>query len=306
MKILEVDKITKRFGNFTAVDQISFSIDEGAVFGLLGPNGAGKTTTLRMIMNIIIPDSGTISILGNSNMMSATDSVGYLPEERGLYRKMKVDELLLFLAELKSMPKSSAKEQVDYWLTRFDLAEWKKKKVEELSKGMQQKLQFIGTVIHKPKLLILDEPFGGLDPINTNLIKDITLELKKSGTTVIFSTHVMESAEKICDEILLINKGKQVIYGRLNKVKSSFGKQNVIIEFEGSDSFLSDSRQVKKFNNYGNFAEIQLEKDADTQKLLSDAMAHCKIRKFEIKEPSLHDIFIDSINGSETEGVQNE
>lgn len=300
MKVLQVENISKSFGNLKAVDQLSFEIGEGVIFGLLGPNGAGKTTTIRMINNIIIPDSGRISILNNGDFTTASNYIGYLPEERGLYRKMKVGELLVFLGRLKGMPKDEAHKGIEYWLQRLDLMEWKKKKVEELSKGMQQKLQFIGTILHKPKLLILDEPFMGLDPINANLIKDIMLELKNNGATIIFSTHLMESAEKLCDEILLINKGKNVLSGRLAEVKKRFGRENVVLEFEGDDGFLRTSDQIKKYNYYGNFVEIQLQQHADPQKLLAEAMKHARIRKFEIKEPSLNEIFIETVGNTQT------
>jgi len=301
MKVLEVNGINKNFGKFKAVDDVSFSIDEGVIFGLLGPNGAGKTTTIRMIMNIIIPDSGRISVLGNSDARSSTSHIGYLPEERGMYRKMKVQNLLLFQAKLKSVPKSEAKTAMDAWLGRLELMDWKKKKVEELSKGMQQKLQFITTVQHKPKLLILDEPFGGLDPINQNLIKDILLDLKAQGTTIIFSTHVMESAEKLCEEIFLINKGKKVLYGKLGDIKKGFGRKNVYIEYVGSDDFLK-SDQIEKYDNYGNMVEIKLAADGNPQKILHEAITNAEIRKFEIKEPSLNDIFIESVKSSDSVG----
>jgi ABC-2 type transport system ATP-binding protein len=304
MKILTVENISKSFGDFKAVDGVSFSIDEGTVFGLIGPNGAGKTTTLRMIMNIIIPDSGSVSLLGNSRLDKATDQIGYLPEERGMYKKMGVGELLLFMTKLKSMNKKDAKKQIDYWLERIDMIDWKKKKIEELSKGMQQKIQFIGTILHNPKLLILDEPFGGLDPINTNLIKDIMLELKEKGTTIIFSTHIMESAEKLCDEILLINKGRDIVSGRLSDIKSNYSKHNVLIEYDGNDGFLKRSDQIIKYDNYGRYVEVQLKKDADPQKLLQEAMADVRISKFEIKEPSLNDIFIEAVS-SENNGESN-
>lgn len=298
MKVLEVENISKTFGTLKAVDQVSFEIEEGVSFGLLGPNGAGKTTTIRMITNIIIPDSGRISIMNNGDFKTTSNYLGYLPEERGLYRKMKIGDLLLFLTALKTMNKSEAKRTIDYWLERLDLMDWKKKKIEELSKGMQQKLQFIGTILHKPKLLILDEPFMGLDPINTNVIKDIMLELKEKGTTLIFSTHLMENAEKLCDEIFLINKGKNVLSGRLSEVKKRFGKESVILEFDGDDQFLKTSDQVKKYDNYGNYVEVQLKKDADPQRLLQEAMKSARIRKFEIKEPSLNEIFIDTVGKS--------
>lgn len=303
MKVLEVENISKSFGRFKAVDDISFSINEGVVFGLLGPNGAGKTTTLRMIMNVIIPDSGHIGVLGNSNTRTATDVIGYLPEERGLYRKMKVGKLLLFQTKLKSMPKHEAKKEIDIWLNRMELSDWKKKKIEELSKGMQQKIQFIGTILHKPKLLILDEPFGGLDPINQNLIKDILLELKAQGTTIIFSTHVMESAEKLCEEIFLINQGKKILYGRLSDIKKGFGRQNIYIEYDGSDAFLK-SDQIKKYDNYGNTAEIQITSSGDAQTILKNAMQSATIRRFEIKEPSLNEIFIESVRATNPGGTE--
>jgi len=303
MKILEVENISKSFGRFKAVDDISFSINEGVVFGLLGPNGAGKTTTLRMIMNVIIPDSGHIGVLGNSNTRTATDVIGYLPEERGLYRKMKVGKLLLFQTKLKSMPKHEAKKEIDIWLNRMELSDWKKKKIEELSKGMQQKIQFIGTILHKPKLLILDEPFGGLDPINQNLIKDILLELKAQGATIIFSTHVMESAEKLCEEIFLINQGKKILYGRLSDIKKGFGRQNIYIEYDGSDAFLK-SDQIKKYDNYGNAVEIQITSSGEAQQILKNAMQSATIRKFEIKEPSLNEIFIESVRATNPGGAE--
>lgn len=294
MNVLEVKNINKNFGQFKAVNDISFSIKEGVVFGLLGPNGAGKTTTIRMIMSIIIQDSGQIAILGNSNVRHSTNVIGYLPEERGMYRKMKVEKLLLFQAKLKSMAKEEARKAIDFWLDRVELSDWKKKKIEELSKGMQQKIQFISTILHKPKLLILDEPFGGLDPINQNLIKEILLDLKAQGTTIIFSTHVMESAEKLCEEIFLINQGQKVLYGRLHDIKQGFGKHNIYIEYDGDDAFLK-SDQIQKYDNYGNAVEIQITSNGDAQKILREAMQAAAIRKFEIKEPSLNEIFIESV-----------
>lgn len=295
MNVLEVDNISKRFGKLTAVDKVSFSIEEGVVFGLIGPNGAGKTTTIRMIMNIIVPDAGKVSVLGNSDISTATDVIGYLPEERGMYRKMKIKNLLRFLTELKKVNKKEAMRSIDFWLERVGLPEWKDKKIEELSKGMQQKIQFIGTVLHSPKLLILDEPFGGLDPVNQNLIKDILLELKKKGTTIIFSTHVMESAEKLCEEIFMINKGRKVFDGKLSEVKQRLGKRNLLVEYEGSNDFLKSS-EIVTYDDYGNSVEIQLKKNADSQEILKKAISSgTTVRKFEIKEPSLHDIFIDTV-----------
>lgn len=301
MKVLEVKNISKRFGDFIAVENVSFSIDEGVVFGLIGPNGAGKTTTIRMIMNIIMPDTGSVSVLGDNDMRSAIDLIGYLPEERGMYRKMKVKDLLRFLAELKSMSRRDAVKSIDYWLDRVSLREWQDKKIEELSKGMQQKIQFVGTVLHHPKLLILDEPFGGLDPVNQNLIKDILMELKKKGMTIIFSTHVMESAEKLCEDIFMINKSKEVFSGKLSAIKNEYGKRNIVIEYEGDDGFL-DSPEILTKDDYGNVVEIQLKKGGDSQKILKAAISGATIRKFEIKEPSLHDIFINTVGREAEEG----
>ncbi|MCH7781727.1 ATP-binding cassette domain-containing protein [candidate division KSB1 bacterium] len=298
MSTLLVENINKSFGNFQAVKDLSFSIEEGTMFGLLGPNGAGKTTTIRMIMDIIIPDSGTISVLGNNKPREVNDFIGYLPEERGLYRKMKVGELLLFMAELKTMKRKEAKKEINDWLERLDLMEWKNKKVEELSKGMQQKLQFIGTILHKPKLLILDEPFMGLDPINTDIVRNIMLEFKNNGTTIIFSTHLMENAEKLCEQILLIDHGEIILSGKLKDLKKDFGKMNVIIEFEGEDSFLKESKQIKSYDNFGNYVEIKLVENADSQELLRDAMKSAEIRKFELVQPSLHEIFVETVQKS--------
>ncbi|OPX27980.1 MAG: ABC transporter [Candidatus Cloacimonas sp. 4484_143] len=300
MAILEVKNISKSFASLKAVDDVSFSIEEGDVLGLLGPNGAGKTTTIRMIMNIIVPDSGSVTLLKNSEENS-TNLIGYLPEERGIYRKMKLVDVLLFLAKLKEMKMHDAKEQIDYWLERLDLIKWKKKKIEELSKGMQQKLQFIATILHKPKLLILDEPFLGLDPINTNLIKEIILELKAGGTTIIFSTHQMESAEKLCNKIILINKGKVILSGKIGEVKESFGKRNIHLEYEGKEDFLNKNKMIKKFDNFGNYVEIQLEENVSPQDFLKEIISKIQIKKFEIKEPSLNDIFIESVHSQNQE-----
>jgi len=302
MQVLEVEKINKQFGKLKAVHDVSFSIGEGVIFGLLGPNGAGKTTTIRMIMNIIIPDSGRIAVMGEPNLRKASDYVGYLPEERGIYRKMKVGEVLMFLSKLKSMNSHDARKNIDDWLEKLELKEWKDKKVEELSKGMQQKLQLISTILHKPKLLILDEPFMGLDPINTNTIKNILLDLKESGTTIIFSTHLMENAEKLCQEIFLINKGSGLVSGKLAEVKKRYGKQNLFLEYEGNADFIKSSRVVKKADHYGNVIEAQLNKDAEPQELLKEAIKHCIVKRFEIKEPSLNDIFIDTVTQSEKGG----
>ena len=240
MNVLEIENVTKKFGDFYAVKNLSLNIPQGAIYGLLGPNGAGKTTTLRMVMNIIIPDSGVIHVLGKSMDERMKERIGYLPEDRGLYPKMKIGELLFFLADLKGMKKSDARQSIDSWLQRFDLIDWKTKKAEELSRGMQQKVQFIATVLHKPELIILDEPFGGLDPVNTKLLKDIMLELRDQGVTIIFSTHRMEQVEMICDNICLINKAEKVLEGNLNSIKKEYGKNTIVLDYEGDAKFIRD------------------------------------------------------------------
>lgn len=220
--ILEIKNVTKSYAKKKAIDEVSFNVTEGEVFGLLGPNGAGKTTLIRMINQITMPDSGEIYFNGERLSEKHISFVGYLPEERGLYKKMKVNEVVLYLAELKGLKGSVAKQRMDYWFDKFDITDWWNKKVEELSKGMQQKVQFITTVMHNPKLLIFDEPFSGFDPLNANLLKSEILNLKKQGSTIIFSTHNMESVEEICDSIVLINSAKNILQGKVNDIKQSF------------------------------------------------------------------------------------
>jgi len=296
MKVLEVENINKSFGKFQAVKDLSFSLEESVMLGLLGPNGAGKTTTIRMIMNIIMPDSGTINILGRDSTRSDNNVIGYLPEERGLYRKMKVNETLIFLSRLKSVNKREAQEQINYWFDRLEMSDWKNKKLEELSKGMQQKVLFVANIVHKPKMLIIDEPFMGLDPINTNVIKNILLELKEKGTTIIFSTHLMEHAEKLCDEILLINKGQGILFGSLQEIKRNFGRLSTQIEYEGDDGFLENNDFIKQYDNYGQYVEVQLKENADPHEFLKMAVDRVRIKRFEVVEPSLNEIFIETVN----------
>jgi len=295
MKALQVNGISKSFGDFDAVRDLSFSIPEGTIYGLLGPNGAGKTTTIRMVMNIIIPDSGTISVLGRKMDENMMELVGYLPEDRGLYPKMKVGELVLFLAEMKGIRGTEAKKRTDYWLERFNLSEWKKKKVEELSKGMQQKIQFVVTVLHDPDLIILDEPFGGLDPVNTKLLKDIMLEMRKTGKTIIFSTHRMEQVEMICDDICLINKGRLIVEGSLSGIKHEYGKNTVFLDYEGDGGFISDFPEVESLDDYGKSMEIQLKERADSQALLKKLVGRLDVYTFQVKEPTLNAIFIEKV-----------
>jgi len=295
MNALEIENISKKFDSFYAVKNLSFQIPEGTVYGLLGPNGAGKTTTIRMVMNIIIPDEGTIKVLDQKMDEEMKERIGYLPEDRGLYPKMKVDELLLFLAGIKGIKGEKARKEIDFWLERFDLADWREKKVEELSRGMQQKLQFIVTVVHQPELIILDEPFAGLDPVNTKLLKDIMLEIKEKGGTIIFSTHRMEQIEMICDNICLINKAEKVLEGNLSQIKKQYGKNTVLLEYEGEGGFIKSFPEIEKIDDYGKFMEIKLREKADPQRLLSELVGKIKINKYEIKEPTLNAIFIEKV-----------
>lgn len=295
MNALEIENISKRFGDFYAVKNLSFNIPKASIYGLLGPNGAGKTTTIRMVMNIIIPDEGAIKILDGKMDEGMKQRVGYLPEDRGLYPKMKVGEILLFLADLKGLKRQEARKKIDFWLERFDLADWKQKKVEELSRGMQQKLQFIATVIHQPEIIILDEPFGGLDPINTKLLKDIMLEMRGKGGTIIFSTHRMEQIEMICDSICLINKAERVLEGNLNQIKKQHGKNTVVLDYEGDAGFIKNFPETDKIDDYGKFMEIKIKEQTDPQDLLNKLVGRIKINKFEVREPSLNAIFIDIV-----------
>src|SRR2546422_5209681 len=241
-----LDGVTKRFGDFAAVSELSIKVRAGRIYGLLGPNGAGKTTTIRMIVNITAPDSGRITVFGQQITPELQDQIGYLPEERGLYKKMKVGEQLKFFAALKNVSAKEADERVDRWLARLKLAEWKNKKSSELSKGMQQKVQFITAITHEPELLILDEPFSGLDPVNVEVLKEIILELKSAGKTIIFSTHQMELAEEICDDICLINRSRKVLDGSIREVKRSFGRNSVALRLEGENGALNDPALVSK------------------------------------------------------------
>lgn len=295
MTTLKLDHVNKSFGNVQAVDDLSLQINEGQVFGLLGPNGAGKTTTIRMIMEIILPDSGEIEIFGQPNSRAARDQIGYLPEERGLYKKMKVIDTIIFFAEIKKVPAKEAIPAADKWLHRFELAGWRDKKVEELSRGMQQKLQFICTILHKPKLVILDEPFTGLDPVNTNLLKDVMMELKNDGTTIIFSTHLMEQVEKLCESICLIDHGKSLLHGPLADIKKDFGQNRIRLGYDGQADFLKDKSLVAEYDDYGQYVEIRMAENVTSQQILAAAVQQTTVKSFEIADPSLNEIFIQMV-----------
>jgi ABC-2 type transport system ATP-binding protein len=296
---LEIQHISKRFGDFTAVKDLSLTVRAGRIFGLIGPNGAGKTTTIRMIVNITMPDSGTIKLFGQTIDPSLQDRIGYLPEERGLYKKMKISEQLKFFAALKNVSTADADKLVDRWLARVELSAWKNKRAKELSKGMQQKIQFIAAVMHDPDLLILDEPFSGLDPVNVELLRDVVLELKGQGKTIIFSTHQMELAEKLCDDICMINKSEKVLDGSLREIKSSFGRNAVALRMEGGDNVLRDRALVAKVDRDSDELEALLAPGATAQQLLERLITEgAQISKFELVEPSLNDIFIEKVRGA--------
>jgi ABC-2 type transport system ATP-binding protein len=293
---VSVERVTKSFGEFTAVNQLSLEVRPGRIYGLLGPNGAGKTTTIRMIVNITAPDSGQIKVFGQTITPELQDRIGYLPEERGLYKKMKIGEQLKFFAELKNVKGKDAERRVDEWLAKLKLSEWKDKKSMELSKGMQQKIQFITAVLHDPDLIILDEPFSGLDPVNVGLLKEIVLELKAANKTIIFSTHQMEVAEQICDDICLINRSRKVLEGRIREVKSSFSRHAVALRVEGGDGVLADPTLVANVKHSADEMEALLAEGASAQDLLKRLVdAGATIGKFEMIEPSLNDIFIAKV-----------
>ncbi len=302
---LELRSITKRYDSFAAVDSLSFSIPKGCVYGLMGPNGAGKTTTIRMMIGITVPDSGEVWMFGERFKMSHLDRVGYLTEERGLYKRMKVGELLSFFAQLKGVSAAEADRRVASWLERMELQQWAKAKAEELSKGMQQKVQFIASVLHDPDFVIMDEFSSGLDPANARDLENILLELRKAGKTILFSTHRMDQVEKLCDEITLVNHGRAVLQGELRAVKGSYGKSAVQIEYDGDASFLDHKELVQSFHNSGNSVELKLAPGADSQALLRLATQKARISKFELVEPSLEEIFIDVVSASKNGNAGN-
>ena len=300
MPAIELETITKTFGKHVAVDALSLSVPDGSVYGFIGPNGSGKTTTLRMIMNIIPPDSGKIIVLGSPLSPLTTDRIGYMPEERGLYRRMKVRELLQFFGSLKS--ENNVKAKVDQWLERLELTAWANKHVETLSKGMAQKVQFIATVVSRPELILLDEPFTGLDPVNTDVIKDAILELQGKGTTVIFSTHDMSMAEKMCDFIFMIFKGRKVLDGTLASIQDKYGTDTLRVRIGDGAEALQNIEGIEKINDFGQLQELRLSPAGDPQKILQEILRRTTVRSFDITKPSLHDIFI-RIAGPEAKEV---
>jgi ABC-2 type transport system ATP-binding protein len=300
MNTVELVSLQKAYGDFVAVQGLSLSIRPGEIYGLLGPNGAGKTSTIRMMIGITYPDSGQVRMFGEAFRRNHLKRVGYLPEERGLYRKMKLLDHLTFFGELKGVSGPEARRRSTQWCERLGLTAWLDKKVEELSKGMQQKAQFIASLLHDPEFIIMDEPFSGLDPANALEMKNIMLELKKAGRTILFSTHRMDTVERLCDSISLIDRGESVLQGELKEVKSRWGRNHVQVEYEGDGGFLNDTALVQSFNDYGNYVEARLAPGADAQKLLMKAAAGARIYKFELMEPSLEEIFIETVNKPRT------
>jgi len=294
---VELLRVRKSYGGFTAVDDLSFEIPPTHIFGLLGPNGAGKTSTIRMMIGITAPDSGCVRIFGQPFRRRALRRVGYLPEERGLYRRMTVGDNLVFLGRLVGLSVATSRERIDAWARRLEIADWIDRRVEELSKGMQQKIQFIAALLHDPDLIVMDEPFAGLDPLNTMQLKDVLVGLRTAGKSILFSTHRMDQVEKLCDSICLIDRGKSVLQGSLSEVKAGNGRRFVQIDYEGDGRCLAGNPLIDSLNDYGNHAEIRLKPGADSQELLRTAMRGLRVIRFQVMEPSLEQIFIDQIAG---------
>lgn len=289
--MVRLDQVTKRFREHLAVDHFDLQVPEASLFGIIGPNGSGKTTTLRMILRIIEPDSGSIQVMGRPHHISANDQIGYLPEERGIYRKMTVLRQLIYFGTLKGMSTRAAKAATLDWLERLDLLEWKDKKLETLSKGMSQKIQFIATVMSHPRLLILDEPFSGLDPVNMEVLRDILLQLKKEGTTILFSTHDMFVAEKLCDHICMIYKGRKVLDGSMDEIQGSYGQDTLRLRYRDGTILEEGSiRGISQVRHLGRFWETHFR--GDPHEAMKEAMLLGELDHFEVVHPSLHDIFI--------------
>jgi ABC-2 type transport system ATP-binding protein len=296
--VLVLENVTKRYGQFTAVDDFSLRLPQGQVLGFLGPNGAGKTTTIRMVMSIMYPDAGRIRVLGVDDAAAVKDRIGYLPEERGLYRKMTVGETLTYFGRLKGLRGEYLRQRIDDSLARVGLSDWKRKRVEALSKGMSQKLQFIGAILHEPELVILDEPFSGLDPLNVDLLERLLVEMRAAGTTVVFSTHQMNQAERLCDRIVLINKGRQVVEGTVAEVRERYATRIVVIDGRGTLDALAHAPGVAHAQIAGGHARLELADNADPNAVLEQALRLARIARFEIQRPDLQEIFIKLVGGN--------
>ncbi len=300
--VLELDGVTKDYRGQRALDGVSFVLEPGVV-GLLGPNGAGKTTTLRMVMDILGTDSGSIEILGRPATHAIRDRIGYMPEERGLYPRMVLEEQLVFMASIKGRSRKEATHRVGPWLERFGLEDWRTRRTNELSKGMQQKAQFIATVLHEPELLIMDEPMSGLDPVGMDVMRDVMVDLSRRGATIVLSSHQMDTVEKLCDRVALLNKGEKVLDGPVSEVKAGHGKNTLALAFDGDGSFLGSLPGVAKVSDFGQYVEIRMSDGADPQALLNEAAARLRIRRFEIVVPSLHDIFVETVKAHGAEAA---
>jgi ABC-2 type transport system ATP-binding protein len=287
---VRLSEVTKTFGDHTAVRDLSLEVPKGSLYGFIGPNGSGKTTTLRMILHILLPDRGQVEVLGKQGARAANDRVGYLPEERGLYKKMTVSRLLVYYASLKGMGTREARREMDAWLERMDLADWRDKKIDTLSKGMSQKVQFISTVIAKPELIILDEPFSGLDPVNADILRGAIRDLRREGATVIFSTHDMRVAEELCDRVFMIFRGDKVLDGTLEEIQAAHGQDTVRVRTDLGASALEGLEMVEGMRDLGNYQEVRLK--GDSQALLEALRARTPVRHFEETRPTLHDIFV--------------
>jgi ABC-2 type transport system ATP-binding protein len=303
MHALEFEGVSKSFAEKNVISNISFSVEQGEIFGLLGPNGAGKTTLIRLLLDIIKPDLGEISVFGDSLGPAAKDRIGYLPEERGLYRKTKLLDMLVYLAQLKNVPKKKAQASAESLLKSLELYEHREKRVEELSKGMQQKIQFLSSIIHEPELIILDEPFSGLDPVSTKTVEDKILEYRSEGRTVILSTHMMEQAQKLCDRILMLNKGQRVLYGTVAGIRKEHGKNSLLVEFaeKGSLNIIREIQGIRKITEHEESVEIFPEEGMSAQAVLQELIRRVEILRFEQAFPSLNEIFIETVESASDE-----
>jgi ABC-2 type transport system ATP-binding protein len=289
MSAIALHEVTKRFGNHTAVDRLSLTVPRGSVYGFIGPNGSGKTTTIRMILHILLPDSGQIEVFGDPRTDLVRDKIGYLPEERGLYKKMTMIRLLRYYGKLKGKSLSDLDKNINRWIDRMSLGPWRDKPIEALSKGMAQKVQFIAAVVAEPSLLILDEPFSGLDPVNAEVLKDAVLDVRRAGTTIVFSTHDMTVAERMCDRIFMIFRGRKVLDGTLDEIQNAYGADTVRLRVDGGAELLRSLPSVTSVNDYGQLQEVRC---ADPQALLASLASLTRVQHFEVTRPSLHDIFV--------------
>jgi len=299
MSAVEIRSVTKQFASVVAVNDLTLAVPNGSIYGFIGPNGSGKTTTIRMIMNILVPDRGDILVLSRSSQSPVRDEVGYLPEERGLYKQMTVRQVLRYYGQLKGKSARELDPPIKKWLDRLQLSEWADKKVLTLSKGMSQKVQFISTIISQPKLLILDEPFSGLDPVNADTLRDAVLDLRRSGTTIVFSTHDMSAAERMCDRIFMIFKGNKVLDGTLDEIQSRYGQDTVRVRTSAGASLLARQPEVESVNDLGNVQDVRLK--GDPQAFLAKLVQQTAVYHFELKKPSLHDIFVRIVKPAESE-----